>query len=68
MTNTYISGCCEGEKCSVCNHEATHKIGEEILFDDPNKMRHNLTAYVCCEHFQMLFGVAAKQYCTNNNH
>jgi hypothetical protein len=31
------------------------KVGEEILSDDPNPFRHNMTAYVCSEHFMMIF-------------
>lgn len=33
---------------------ARHKVGEEIFDDDPNPIRHPLTQYVCCEHFQMI--------------
>lgn len=36
--------------------EATHKIGEEIMWDDPQPDRHNYTAYVCCHHFRMVMG------------
>lgn len=64
----FISGSCIGEVCSVCGKDATHKIGEEIFRDDPNQMRHNFTAYVCCEHFQLVFGSASKKYCTDNKH
>ena len=42
----------------MCGAPATHKVGEEILWDDPHKMRHNLTAYVCCAHFTAIFGAA----------
>lgn len=54
--NYFISGSCKGEICSVCGKDATNKLGEEIPSDDPNKMRHNLTAYVCREHFTMIVG------------
>jgi len=64
----YVSGSCMGEICSICGKDATHKIGEEIFWDDPNKMRHNFTAYVCCEHFQLNFGPASKKYCIDNKH
>jgi hypothetical protein len=67
-SNTYISGACEGEKCTVCGHDATHKVEEAFLFDDPDPVRHPLTAYVYCEHFQALFGRAAKAYCARNGH
>lgn len=52
----FISKTCIGEICKVCKKNATNKLGEEIPFDDPNKMRHNLTAYVCREHFEMIVG------------
>ena len=52
----FISGSCKGEICTVCGRDATNKLGEEIPFDDPNKMRHNLTAYVCRKHFTMIVG------------
>lgn len=55
----FISACCQDERCSLCGEPATHKIGEEIQLDDPNPNRHNLTAYVCCSHFRMLFGDSA---------
>lgn len=35
----------------MCDHAATHKVGEEIAHDDPNQIRHNLTAYICCDCF-----------------
>lgn len=50
----FVSGTCRGERCSVCGRDATHKLGEEIAFDDPLPFRHNLTAYVCCQHFVMI--------------
>lgn len=54
----HISGCCEGEFCTLCGNPATHKVGEEIMYDDPNPRRHNFTAYVCCTHFRAIFGPA----------
>jgi hypothetical protein len=59
----FISESCEGEFCSFCMKPATHKIGEEIMHDDPMPMRHNLTAYVCCTHFAQAFGAGASS-CT----
>ncbi len=56
--NHFISKSCEGENCSLCGSPATHKVGEEILHDDPDIFRHNYTAYVCCTHFKMIFGKA----------
>lgn len=47
----FVSAACRGEHCTQCDRAATHKVGEEILHDDPNPIRHNLTAYVCCDHF-----------------
>lgn len=52
----FVSRSCKGEICSVCGKDATNKLGEEIPFDDPDKNRHNLTAYVCREHFTMIVG------------
>lgn len=50
----FVSASCQGEVCSVCGKPATNKLGEEIPFDDPNPNRHNLTAYVCQAHFEMV--------------
>lgn len=50
------SACCEGETCSMCGEPAAAKVGEEIFSDDPNPHRHNLTAYVCAEHFAQIMG------------
>jgi len=55
----FVSASCGGEKCRMCNEPATHKVGEEIQWDDPAPERHNLTAYVCCSHFLMIMGSAA---------
>lgn len=60
----YVSGSCEGETCrfrlmpdlAVCERPATHKVGEEIPWDDPMPNRHNLTAYICCRHFRQVVG------------
>lgn len=53
--SVFTSACCGGETCVVCGEPAAAKIGEEIMPDDPLPHRHNLTAYVCREHFAMLF-------------
>lgn len=80
-----------GSPCSMCGKRSTHKIGEEIPWDEPCSLcgttwrqrgvtgkphdandciatyhimggptaqRHNLTAYVCCDHFTLLLGPA----------
>jgi hypothetical protein len=52
----FKSGCCIGEKCSVCSEQAMHKVGEEKFPDDLRHWRHNLTAYVCCKHFKEIMG------------
>lgn len=52
---TFISDSCVGESCVICGAQATHKVGEEIPYDDPIPNRHNLTAYVCEKHFNKLF-------------
>lgn len=62
-----ISGYCQGEKC-FCGNDACHKVGEEIFDDDPSPNRHNLTSYVCCEHFQMIFGQFAVKMCQYYRH
>jgi hypothetical protein len=69
MSGHFVSESCRGEFCVMCRLNsadlgrgvapATHKVGEEILHDDPNPQRHNLTAYLCCSHFQQLFGAGA---------
>ena len=73
----FVSACCQGEICGMCYREtvnpdnltqrvripATHKVGEEILHDDPNQMTHNLTQYVCCKHFQAIVGTHATASC-----
>jgi hypothetical protein len=48
------------ERCSLCGAPATHKVGEEIPWDDPVPDRHNLTAYVCCAHFRLILGYAVR--------
>ncbi len=55
----FVSASCKNEKCRICKAPATHKAGEEISADDPNPTRRNLTAYLCCEHFRIIFGNAA---------
>lgn len=55
---------------------ASHKVGEEFLHDmteivpeteivDPYEyfVRHNLTQYVCCEHFAAIMGPLAQTWC-----
>lgn len=59
----FVSGSCRGEKCGMCyrhggDSPATHKVGEEIMHDDPNPIRHNFTQYVCCDHFEQILGLA----------
>ncbi len=56
--NHFVSASCGGEKCSMCGKDATHKVGEEIMHDDPNPNRHNYTAYVCCGCFRKILGPA----------
>lgn len=56
----FVSKSCIGEVCRICGEDATHKVGEEIMHDDPMEgQRHNLTAYVCCDCFLMIVGPAA---------
>jgi len=56
MINHFVSASCGGEKCTMCGKDATHKVGEEIMHDDPNPGRHGYTAYVCCGCFTKIFG------------
>lgn len=63
----YVSGCCKGEKCNVCEKDATHKVEETIFDDDIIPFRHRLTAYLCCEHFQLILGPAAVKQCQFNH-
>jgi hypothetical protein len=57
----FVSGCCEGERCSFegCSTQAEHKVEETIFPDDPFQHRHELTAYVCHHHFRLIMGPAA---------
>ena len=61
----FVSKSCGGESCRICGDTATHKVAEEIMHDDPSRqvgdvyVRHNLTAYVCCDCFTMIVGPAA---------
>lgn len=59
FSETYV-----GEVCR-CGAPATHKVGEEIPYDYPEQLRvrHNLTAYVCCAHFSDVMGPLAKRWC-----
>lgn len=59
----FVSSACAGEVCNfrigiggACGTPATHKVGEEIMHDDPNPARHNLVAYLCCHHFARVVG------------
>jgi hypothetical protein len=31
----FVSTSCGGERCSMCSKPATHKVGEEIMHDEP---------------------------------
>ena len=66
----FVSASCAGEFCALHRHRdplsllssrvpSTHKVGEEILHDDPQPVRHNLTAYVCCDCYRLIFGSSA---------
>ena len=64
---------CLGRNCEFrnepekeCRKPSTHKVGEEIMHDDPNHYRHNLTAYVCCDHFRAILGDATECVTTKN--
>lgn len=53
----FISKHCKGELCTVCKRPATNKLAEVVFSDDPYPIRHELTAYVCSEHFYMIVGL-----------
>jgi hypothetical protein len=53
----YVHPYCEGEKC-MCGEPATHKVKEDISWDEPFPRRYELVAYICCKHFKKLFGPA----------
>jgi len=40
----------------MCRAPATHKVGEERMFDDRRRPAHGLTAYVCCRCFVLIMG------------
>jgi hypothetical protein len=45
---SYVPQCCEGVTCQVCGQQpAAHKLEEVIFDDDPQPIRHPLTAYAC---------------------
>lgn len=52
----FISKSCEGELC-FCGKSAEHKVEETIFSDDPNPNRHNLTSYICHDHFKQIMGI-----------
>lgn len=53
--NHFISAQCEGYTCGVCGMPATHKFQEIVFSDDPKRL-FAPSAWVCCEHFQMIVG------------
>lgn len=63
----FVSRTCQGEPCGPCHRQlvhtlATHKVGEEIPPDYPGIATHNLTQYVCCQHFREIMGMAVTQW------
>lgn len=48
----------KGVRCR-CGNASSHKVGEE----PPDAVRHNFTAYVCCECFGRLMGPLAQKWC-----
>lgn len=67
MPNHPVSTTCNGELCGMCARDidypdlkvpASHKVGEEIPFDDEMPNRHNMTQYVCCLHYMSIMGPA----------
>lgn len=64
MSKPFVSVSCHGEHCSFegCSASAEHKIEETIFADDPLQHRHELTAYVCHDHFKAIMGPAADRF------
>ena len=60
-----VAACCRGEHCSLCQSDATHKVGEEPLHDTERRKSPTLTltAYICCRCYGALFGPFARQLC-----
>lgn len=61
----WTSACCLHEVCALCSQQAYAKVVEEIFADDPFRIRHALTAYVCVSHFQQLMGHAGMAHVQN---
>jgi hypothetical protein len=59
VAEPFVSASCGDESC-YCGQPAAHKIEEVIQWDDPVKMRHPLTRYVCHRHFVEIMGPAAR--------
>ena len=57
MSNSFVSGCCKGELCTVCKKPASKKVEEVIFEDDPEQMRHPYTAYLCLAHFNQIMNI-----------
>jgi len=62
----FVSASCGGEWCAIhyrrnpaLKVDATHKVEETILHDDPLPIRHPLVAYLCCSCFVEVVGPAA---------
>ena len=57
---------CIGEICHIadCNNQAMHKVGEENIWNEKSEQAqyerfsrfHNLTTYLCEEHFNLVMG------------
>ena len=60
MAVPFVSAACAGERC-YCGELAEHKVEETIFADDPIPHRHELTAYLCHEHFCQIMGPVAKK-------
>jgi hypothetical protein len=54
----------QGEACTNCGDEATHKVGEE---DGPS-YRHNWTTYLCCTCFGVVMGPVVQRWCDQKRH
>lgn len=60
----FVSRSCAGETCrfgsglnDACGQDASHKVEESVFHDEPNTIRHPMTAYLCCRHYSLVMGI-----------
>lgn len=64
----FVSASCGGEVCrfgsglnDTCEADATHKIEETVFHDDPHHVRHPMTAYLCCRHYELTMNTQCRR-------